>query len=84
MTTPPEAGFPADQIQEQIEAAVEARLAIIQEQHRTEMEALRQSIAGTVVTFVPTHAGGPGTEIRPTWSLAEQQAHWQEMLKPAG
>lgn len=68
----PDAGFPADQIQAQIDAAVERALASRDKAHNEEMEALRQSIAGTVVTFVPTHAGGPGNEIRKTWSLAEQ------------
>jgi hypothetical protein len=81
--TAPEAGFPADEIQAQIEAAVERALAARDKQHEEAMEALRRDIAGTVVTFVPSHAGGPNTEIRPTWSLREQEALRAEMLKLA-
>lgn len=75
MTFPEPQGFTAADIQRQVEAAVEAALSARDEQHKAEMDSLRAALVGPgVVTFVPEHAGGPGTEIKPTWSLAEQEA----------
>lgn len=72
--TPRATGFDAEALDALIQQRINEALAIQQESHRQEMEALRQSLSGGAAPSpVPAHAGGPGTEIRPTWSLAEQE-----------
>jgi thioredoxin-like negative regulator of GroEL len=61
---------------EQAQAMIDQALARQAEAHNSAMQALAESMRGTVATFVPRNAGGPGTEISETWSQYEQtQAH---------
>ena len=71
----PQPSFTMDQVREEIARAVEQSLRVQADAHHAEMEALRGQLAGMApATFVATHAGGPGTEIAPTWGLADQEA----------
>jgi hypothetical protein len=67
----PAASFTWDDIQ----AAIKEHSDKQAEQHQKELDDLRASLSpGAVLSNVPLHAGGPGTDIAETWSLAEQEA----------
>lgn len=85
----PENTIPDQPLRPDIEAAVKQMVATQLEteraRHDEEMAKLKaelESAKSEVViakgaapmTLVPEHAGGPGTEVAPTWSLAEQEA----------
>lgn len=65
----------------QVQAMIDSQIAALSEQHEKDMSSLqaqldneRNARATLVQTLVPENAGGPGTEIRETWSAAEQAA----------
>lgn len=65
-----------EQIDAQIQRAIDTALAQQAEVHNKQLEALSASLRGQVQTYVPHNAGGVGTEIHDTWSQWEQeQAH---------
>lgn len=77
--TAPESSFTWDDVQKAIaDAQTETRDLVtreLTEKHTGEMDALRAQLAGNqVVSPIPEHSAGPGTEVRETWSLAEQEA----------
>src|SRR5258708_38967644 len=58
---------------------IDEKLASVRAEHAQEIAGIqvqldeaRKAAAGAPVTFVPEHAGGPGTEIAETWSAWEQ------------
>lgn|ERR1700685_2466850 len=55
-----------------IDALIERRLAEVEERHAKEMQALRDSTAGTAFSTIPSHAGGVGQEIAATWGQHDQ------------
>jgi hypothetical protein len=62
-----------------VQQAIEQALARQAEIHKAEMDDMRSSIETGVnarwqppIAVIPAHSGGPGTEIAPTWSFAEQ------------
>ncbi len=64
---------------ESVQAMIDEQLASVREEHAQEIAGIqvqldeaRKAAAGAPVTFVPAHAGGPGTEIAETWSAWEQ------------
>lgn len=60
----------------QAQAMIDEALARQAVSHQESIKALAASMRGSVVTFVPHNAGGPGTEIAETWSAWDQaQAH---------
>jgi hypothetical protein len=59
--------------QEQIDAQIRAALDAQAETHSKQIESLIASLRGNVVTLIPEHSGGKGTEIAPTWSQYEQE-----------
>jgi hypothetical protein len=60
------------------EAEFAARIAEMQEAHASEIRNLNAGFVPVVEQRpdhnVPSHAGGPGNNIAPTWSMAEQEA----------
>jgi hypothetical protein len=76
MTETPGSVFTFADVQRAIDEAVSANRSAMQAEHDDEMAGLRAQIAGAVAVNSPTppHAGGPGFQIKETWSLAEQQA----------
>lgn len=69
-------------------AQIDGALAVQKAQHEETLEAMRRQLAGALpLSAVPEHAGGPGLDIRPTWSLAEQEAArrdaWQKDVSAA-
>jgi len=56
----------------QAQAMIDQALARQAEAHNEAIRQMASSLRGSVVTFVPYHAGGPGTEIAETWSQWEQ------------
>lgn len=56
----------------QVQAIVDEALARQADAHNAQIEALAQSLRGSVLTFIPDHAAGQGTQIEPTWSQYEQ------------
>lgn len=66
-----EGTFTWDDVQQAIAEALDKQ----NQQHQEALDSVRASVGGVVpATGVPTHAGGPGTVIRDTWSFAEQTA----------
>jgi hypothetical protein len=60
--------------QEDVQAMIDAALAKQQEQHERDLTNLRESISASAEpSTVTAHAGGIGTAIHDTWSLAEQE-----------
>lgn len=63
-------------LQAMIDHAVNLRMAetdaIIKQQQAT-IEAMQQSVRGSVPTFTPEHGGGTGLDIAETWSQWEQE-----------
>lgn len=57
---------------EQAQAMIDQALARQAEAHSEQIRQLSASMRGSVVTFIPTHGGGPGDEIAETWSALEQ------------
>jgi hypothetical protein len=57
---------------DQVQGIVNEALARQTEAHQQELQTLMASLRGSVVTYIPEHAGGPGTEIAATWSQYEQ------------
>src|SRR5260221_10365029 len=64
---------------ESVQAMIDEQLASVRAEHAQEIAGIqvqldeaRKAAAGAPVTFVPEHAGGPGTEIAETWSAWEQ------------
>ncbi len=64
---------------ESVQAMIDEQLASMRAEHAQEIAGIqvqldeaRKAAAGAPVTFVPEHAGGPGTEIAETWSAWEQ------------
>ena len=68
----------------QVQALIDQQLQALQSRHEEEIQSLREemdakvsaaaqsAVAQLVQTFVPDHAGGPGTTIAETWSQYEQ------------
>jgi hypothetical protein len=68
-----------EDVQRAIDEAVARTKTEVQEEltrkHTEDMEVLRSQLAGgTPLSVIPEHAGGPGTKIAGSWSLAEQTA----------
>jgi hypothetical protein len=79
---PESPSFTLDDVQRQIDAALaqqrqqnQEQLQQLRDEHAAQVDSLIASInAGPPIAAVPEHAGGPGTQIAATWSLAEQTA----------
>lgn len=56
----------------QARALIDEALARQAEQHQEDIKSLAASLRGSVVTYVPYNAGGPGTEIAETWGAYDQ------------
>jgi hypothetical protein len=70
---------------DELRAIIENALAAQQAQHDQQMQGLRdqvtglqQMLSGTIPSVVPQHSGGPGTEMRATWSQWEQENAWRD------
>ena len=77
MTTepaPPPA-FTWEDVQAEVQRAIEENTKALNDQHSKEMDALRTAVAaGAPAVSIPEHAGGPGIAVAPTWCLADQEA----------
>lgn len=62
-----------EQIDAQINDAINRALEQQNAKHQEEMDRLLASMRGSVITLVPDHSAGPGTEVAETWSQFEQE-----------
>lgn len=58
----------------ELNAKHEQTLRDLETRHSDDLDAMRRTLAGPVASAIPEFAGGPGIEVRETWSLAEQEA----------
>jgi hypothetical protein len=81
--TTPEESAPADVMMtaEQVQALIDQTVARSEAKYEAQISQLQTDLASAqaahaalITTKVPEHAGGPGTEIAETWSMAEQAA----------
>ena len=66
------AGAPGTASSDQVQAMIDQALARQAAGYQEQLNQMAASLRGQVVTFIPEHGGGPGTEIAPTWSQWEQ------------
>lgn len=57
---------------EQAQAMIDQALARQAEGFQSQINQMAASLRGNVVTFIPYHGGGHGTDIAETWSQYEQ------------
>jgi hypothetical protein len=84
-TGPPAQGTPAGQVDAQaVQRMIQQALDAQQKQHDSDMDSLRSEVSASQTAAaanvraafgsqIAPHAAGPGDEIAPTWSQAEQE-----------
>lgn len=66
---------PIQNLDEQVQAVIDARLAEVEAKYQARIDDLEARLATVPApaTAVPEHAGGKGYEYADTWSMAEQE-----------